>query len=410
MASACTGAGGPAADATADAGDPAAAAGIDAASLEVVDGASEVYCDGTDRLVGEIRGATPGERIVVSSPQPIELTADQLDATADAEGTYRMMWRCGQAEAGQPWELRIAGEDSGRRATIAFVGTVDDPDGSATLDVALFDATFVCDGRSKDLGELSNAAPREQVTFAGPRADNLVDGTADGDGRLTLTWQCSPAEAGTWDITARGFESNRIGEFTVVGVRPDEIPTPTVTVVEDPFLCDGVTRVFATLSGFLPNEVVAFSSPQSSDLVDGRADDAGDLPLQWTCGAADVESVWELTAVGTRSERTVTFVVTGAPPPPAPDPTVTFTEEPFVCDGATRVFATIDGFAPREFIDFTSPQAEHLRQGQADEDGALQVRWTCDATDVDRTWEITATGATTLRAVTFRLTATAPGG
>ena len=66
------------------------------------------------------------------------------------------------------------------------------------------------------------------------------------------------------------------------------------------------------------------------------------------------------------------------------------------------------GFVPREFIDFTSPQTEDLRQGQADDTGALQLRWTCDADDVDRVWEITATGATSQRSVSFQITGAAP--
>lgn len=378
--------------------------------LEIVGGSSEVYCDNTERLVGEIRGAEPGEKVVLSSPIPIRLSAEQSNATADADGAYRLTWRCGPTEAGQPWELRVLGQDSGRRVTVFLIGTAIDPDIVDTLHITLAEDAFVCDGSSKALGELSNAVAWEAVTFTAERADELVDGTADDEGRLTLTWQCSPDEAATWQVTARGLQSNRVGEFTIVGVAPppEELLTLTVQIDEDPFLCDDGSRVFATLSGFLPGEIVGFVSPQASGLREGQANGSGDLPLRWTCGVADAGTVWELTATGVRSGRTVTFTLAGAAAQPAPDPIVTISENPFRCNDTTRFAATISGFTPREFVDFTSPQAKNLRQGQADETGALQVRWTCGDNDIDRSWDVTATGATSQRSVTFQITGAAP--
>ncbi|MCP3987525.1 MAG: hypothetical protein GY724_00490 [Actinomycetia bacterium] len=378
--------------------------------LEIVGGSPEIYCDNTERLAGEIHGAEPGENIVLSSPQPIQLSAEQLNATADADGVYRLTWRCGPTEVGQPWELRVQGQDSGRRATVFVTGTIIDPDIVDTLVITLVEDTFVCDGSSRDLGELSNATAWEAVAFTAERADDLVDGNTSAEGHLTLTWQCSPDEATTWQVTARGLQSDRVGEFTIVGVAPspEELLTPTVQVNEDPFLCDDGSRVFATLSGFLPDETVDFVSPQASGLREGHANHSGDLPLRWTCGAADAGTVWELTATGAQSRRSVTFALAGAAAPPAPDPIVTITEDPFQCDDTTRFFATISGFTSREFVDFTSPQAEHLRQGQADETGVLQVRWTCGADGIDQIWDITATGATSQREVSFKITGTAP--
>ena len=378
--------------------------------FQIEGGSSEIYCDNTERMVGEISGAEPGERIELSSPQPIQLSDEQVDATADADGAYRLMWRCDPSQAGQPWELRVHGDDSGRWATVSFVGTAIDPDPVDTLQITLLEDTFLCDGSFKDLGELSNAGAFERVVFTAARADDLVDDRADEEGHMLLTWQCSPGEAGTWEVTARGDESGRVGQFTIVGRAPtsDEIPTPTVLVDEDPFVCDGGSRVFATLSAFLPDEVVKFSSPHASDLADGQADGSGDLPIRWTCGAADAGTVWELTATGDRSERTVSFTVTGAEAPASPDPSVSFTENPFRCDGGTRFYATITGFAPREFVDFTSPQTENLRQGQADETGGLPIRWTCDAGQSDQIWDVTATGATSQRSVSFQITGAAP--
>jgi hypothetical protein len=117
---------------------------------------------------------------------------------------------------------------------------------------------------------------------------------------------------------------------------------------------------------------------------------------------------WELTATGDLSERTVTFLVTGAPAPLAPDPTLTMTEDPFRCDGSTRYFATITGFAPREFVDFESPQADAISQGQADADGAILLRWTCDPNDSGTVWNVTATGATSARSIKFQIRGASP--
>ncbi len=409
VAACVPGRGGSAADDTTSNDDTTTTAEM-APLLEIADGSSEIYCDDTERLAGEIRGAEPGEKLVLSSPQPIQLSAEQLNATADADGVYRLTWRCSPTEVGQPWELRVQGEDSGRRASVFVTGTGNDPELVGTLQITLFEATFVCDGDSRAVGELSNATAWESVAFTAEKADDLVDGGADEDGNLALTWQCSPDETTTWQVTARGLESNNVGEFTIVGVAPspEELSTPTVQVNEDPFLCDDGSRVFATLSGFLPNETVNFVSPQASGLRDGHAGHSGDLPLRWTCGAADAGTVWELTATGSPSNRTVSFTMTGSASPPAPDPVVTITENPFRCDDATRFFATISGFVSREFIDFTSPQVEHLRQGQAGEAGALQVRWTCGDVDIDRVWDITATGASSQLSASFQAIGAAP--
>ncbi len=392
------------------AAEPAADATTQPAQLQLIEGTSEIYCDGTEQLVGEVRGAAPGERLELSSAQPIQMSEALLDATADADGAYRLMWSCSPTEAGQPWELKVNGEQSGRWATVSFVGTAIDPDPDTSLQVTLLDDVFVCDGDARKLGELSNAKAFEQVTFTAEGADDMSDGTADANGRLELMWRCQPEEVDTWEVTATGLESGRGTQFIVVGADPppDNTPPPVIRVDEDPFICDGASRLFAGLSGFEPFEVIEFSSSQATSLKAGQADEAGELPIRWTCEAGDAGTTWELTATGSRSRRTVSFTVNGAAPPPAPDPTVAFAESPFRCDGTTRQLAAISGFAPREYVDFTSPQAENLRQGQADEAGALEIRWTCDGADIDRVWEVTATGATSERSVSFQVVGAAP--
>jgi hypothetical protein len=137
--------------------------------------------------------------------------------------------------------------------------------------------------------------------------------------------------------------------------------------------------------------------------------------------------VWELTATGATSGRAVTlrFVGIEAAAAEAPagdgadgsadgtegDPSissaamiVSITENPFACNGEVRAFATLAGADPGEQVDFTSPQSSGLRSGTADADGNLPVRWSCDPDQVGTEWELTATGATSGRSVTFSFT------
>lgn len=197
-----------------------------------------------------------------------------------------------------------------------------------------------------------------------------------------------------------------------------------VTVAEDPFVCDGGTREFAQISGADPNETIAFSSPQTEGLRSGQADANGELPIRWQCDPTQAGTTWELTATGETSGRTATFIFAGvtnpgdgtATPTTADTATTATTvgtpaamtveviENPFVCNGEVRVFAGIAGADPNESIAFSSPQSPGLRSGQADADGNLPVRWQCDPDQAGTRWELTATGETSGRTVTFTFT------
>ncbi|MEM9564678.1 MAG: hypothetical protein AAGA93_18800 [Actinomycetota bacterium] len=189
-----------------------------------------------------------------------------------------------------------------------------------------------------------------------------------------------------------------------------------VTVAEDPFVCDGGTREFALIGNADPNENVAFASPQADGLRSGTADANGELPIRWQCDPEQAGTTWQLTATGETSGRTATFLfagVTTAPDPDQPVPTqpidpveltVELIENPFACDGGTRVFAGLSGLEPNETVAFSSPQSPGLRAGTADADGNLPVRWQCDADQVGTTWDLTATGETSGRTVTFSFT------
>ena len=189
-----------------------------------------------------------------------------------------------------------------------------------------------------------------------------------------------------------------------------------VTVAEDPFVCDSETREFALIAGADPNETIAFSSPQTEGLRSGTADANGELPIRWQCDPEQAGTTWELTAAGETSGRSVTFLFAGvtdsgdtAPggtttPATPTELTVDVIEDPFACDGEVRVFGGLSGAEPNEAVAFSSPQSPGLRPGMADAEGNLPIRWQCDPDQVGTTWELTATGETSGRTVTFTFT------
>ncbi|MEL6983646.1 MAG: hypothetical protein AAFO29_14560 [Actinomycetota bacterium] len=202
-------------------------------------------------------------------------------------------------------------------------------DPATQLRVTLAEDPFVCDSGTREFALVAGADPNEQVAFTSPQADGLRNGTADANGELPIRWQCEPTQAGTtWELTATGVTSGRTVTFIFAGVSTaaddgstspttgtdTTVATPselTVEVIENPFACDGEVRVFAGISGADPNESVAFSSPQSPGLRSGEADAEGNLPIRWQCDAAQVGTLWELTATGETSGRSVTFTFTG---------------------------------------------------------------------------------------------------
>ncbi len=229
-------------------------------------------------------------------------------------------------------------------------------------------------------------------------------------------------DAGVTDSTETGADATTPTSVVETTTTTETVPTTApfdpatdlrVTVAEDPFVCDGGTREFALIGNADPNENVAFASPQASGLRTGTADANGELPIRWQCDPEQAGTTWQLTATGETSGRTATFLfagVTEAADPDEPDPvdpvelTVEVIEDPFACDGGTRVFAGLSGLEPNETVAFSSPQSPGLRSGTADAEGNLPVRWQCDPEQAGTMWDLTATGETSGRAVTFSFT------
>ncbi len=107
------------------------------------------------------------------------------------------------------------------------------------------------------------------------------------------------------------------------------------------------------------------------------------------------------TTLTTETTQPLPSITTTTVVDPATQLRVTVAEDPFLCDGGTREFALIAGADPNETIAFSSPQTGDLRSGTADANGELPIRWQCEPTQAGTTWELTATGDTSGRTITF---------
>lgn len=396
-------------DESADSGDPTSSSSTPTAPpapLQFLPTNEAVFCDGTTRTAGELRGALPGELIVLASALPIDLE----QGVADDQGTYVVPWSCEPAESRLKWDVTAVGNNSGRRVAFIISGSAEDPELSNMLRIAVPDEPFICDGTRKPIGDLTGAEPFENITFRSDEVDGISDGQADASGALRLHWRCDAGEAGTtWQVRVRGVESTKTGEFTLTAARFDEsaLPEPTVTMLEDPFVCDGETRPVAAITGFVPREVIDFSSNDASGLIDRSADAGGGVTARWQCDRDDIGKIWQVLAEGVGSGRKVSITITGGDPPEGTykDLAIAYTEDPFLCDGESRQFASLANFLTGEFVDFDSPDSGPLRQGQADGTGALPIRWQCEPGEEGKTWQVTATGTTSKKSITFTVTA-----
>jgi len=93
--------------------------------------------------------------------------------------------------------------------------------------------------------------------------------------------------------------------------------TLSVTLTENPFLCDAIVRPLGTVAGLIPGEAVEFSSPELNGVFSRRnADESGRVAMRWNC---DAPQTWTVTVRGTTSGASATFVIAGETAPPPPD-------------------------------------------------------------------------------------------
>ena len=274
-----------------------------------------VVCDGTEQAVGVLAGLDPGERVSFESDRD----GPAAEPKADRDGNLAFGWRCRPGDVGRTWRVTAAAVGSGRTTSFELTGLPPADDRPLAVESAVTE--IVCDNEIHFLATIVNLFPFESVGFtASPPADDLVDGTADGTGRLDLRWQCRRDAVGrTWDLTATATETGKTVDlrFTGVAGRPPE--PATVRPLEDPIVCDGRRRPVAEVGGLDPGEYVDFSSPESGPLLEGRAN-RGTVTVHWVCDPGELEGadsrVWTVTATGRESGRSVTFEITGVESPP----------------------------------------------------------------------------------------------
>jgi LGFP repeat len=294
------------------------------------------------------------------------------------------------------------------------------------LTVGLSENPYVCDNGVRQMGTIGNAAAGESIGFTSPGL-SLLSGAANGAGQLSIKWQCGPGDVGkSWPVTARST-SGRTVAFTITGRAPTPPPTTvaptpppalTVSLSENPYVCDNGVRQMGTIGNAAAGESIGFTSPGLS-LLSGAANGAGQLSIKWQCGPGDVGKSWPVTARST-SGRTVAFTITGraptpppttvAPPPPPVGGSLAYvlTENPFVCNGTSHGFGKITGANPGETITFTAPGVSGLLNGAANAAGELNLIWQCNAGEGP--WQLTARGSSSGKTVTVPIVGTGSAG
>ena len=268
-----------------------------------------LVCDGLRHEVGVIEGLSPGESVRFESEQG----GDRSLARAGGDGALVVGWSCRLGDVDQRWEITVTAEGTDRTTAFSLTGLAWPDDGPVVVVSA--EPEVLCDRRRQTVASLDGLFPFERVTFSSPQARGVIrDGKADGEGRLDLSWSCERIDVGTsWEVTATATESEESVVVAFVGVEGPPPEPATARLVEDPFRCDGERRPVAALGGFDPGEFVDFTSPQSGPLLEGRADGV-ELMMNWQCTPSQAGTVWEVTATGRESGRSVTVTVTGATP------------------------------------------------------------------------------------------------
>lgn len=192
------------------------------------------------------------------------------------------------------------------------------------LQVGMVEDPFICDGNRRAVATVAGALSGESIRFTTPSFGDLLPGSADGNGAVTVNWRCDGGSAaGAVTVIAVGATSGRTATFTVTEMAPaptSTLPPPTtaaptslnVALTENPFVCSGERRPFGRVTGANPGETIAFSESSIGPLQSGTADGSGAVTVHWRCDRANAGQTWTITATGLSSGRSVSFSVTGA--------------------------------------------------------------------------------------------------
>ena len=100
------------------------------------------------------------------------------------------------------------------------------------------------------------------------------------------------------------------------------------------------------------------------------------------------------------STTTVTVSATPNAAPPPPPITFNWTENPFKCDGGTRIFGYFVGFSAGETVKYTSVAAAITNVTGTASASGWDVQWYCTSVS---SWDLTATGQSSGRTHTITI-------
>lgn len=304
-----------------------------------------------------VGGFTPGEQVGSWLRGPDGRTYDATPyMIADQQGRVTWQWASPLNAQSGAWQAVTRGRDSGVEVILPFTvsganpapggppppsGTVDPVGGTA-------DATFTFN--------ISGFAPVEEVGYWPIRPDGTVEDSrrtpvrADGDGRVSLTWQPPrQAQTGVWTMTFRGLTSRREIQVPFVVVATTPLPAYVIPADGPP----GTTFTFFA-HGFNPIERIDtwLERPDgtlTTGLVEVRANPNGEAAWRWTAPTDSIGGRWVMVARGkdTKKIERINFTIlnNAAPRPPA---WVTPEEGP---PGTTFTF-TATGFKDGEFVGY----------------------------------------------------------
>lgn len=183
---------------------------------------------------------------------------------------------------------------------------------------------------------------------------------------------------------------------------------PEVEWVLNPFICSGEEARAPTaflVHGFWPNESVRYTWDRGENSRDAAAD--GTVTFSWECTREQARTT-DMTVVGNRSGRSVTFELEMVPPVGQGNLEVTWVRDKEIecsaeADAApdnAEVAFHIDGFDPYETVIYVWDRG--ARDKQADEDGRATFVWECSLGD-DRATEIVATGQSSRQIVAVEM-------
>lgn len=99
---------------------------------------------------------------------------------------------------------------------------------------------------------------------------------------------------------------------------PPGSPPLNLVISENPFICNGQSRVFGRVSGAVPGERIEFSSPQATlPLAAAVADSKGEQVLRWTCEPGASQEILLNARSASGRIGSVRFLQSGSEPAPA---------------------------------------------------------------------------------------------